>query len=63
MFGDSRGVTLIDYLNKGKTITGDYHSTLLDKVCENLVENRHGKEIQDLEFKLAEHLSEVENKA
>ena len=31
VFWDSRGVILIDYLQKGKTITGAYYASLLDK--------------------------------
>lgn len=32
VFWDSRGVILIDYLEKGKSITGAYYVTLLDKL-------------------------------
>ncbi|GFV56459.1 hypothetical protein TNCV_4203831 [Trichonephila clavipes] len=31
-FGDSHGVILIDYLQKGKTITGAYYASLLGKL-------------------------------
>ena len=30
IFWDSHGIILIDYLQKGKTITGKYYSSLLD---------------------------------
>lgn len=39
-FGDSRGVILVDYLDKGKTMTGECYSSLLQKVREKIVENR-----------------------
>ena len=29
---DSQGVVLIEYLEKGKTITGQYYATLLDQL-------------------------------
>lgn len=32
VFWDSRGVVLIDYLEQGRTITGAYYSSLLDKL-------------------------------
>ena len=31
IFGDSRGVILIDYLQKGKNITGEYCASLSDR--------------------------------
>ena len=31
-FWDSHGIILIDYLQKGKTITGAYYALLLDKL-------------------------------
>ena len=38
VFWDSRGVILIDYLQKGKTITGAYYTSLLDKLKAELAE-------------------------
>src|SRR5436189_5274355 len=35
-FCDSHGVILIDYFQKGKTITGAYYATLLDKLKAEL---------------------------
>ena len=40
LFWDSRGVILIDYLQKGKTITGAYYASLLDKLKAELAEKR-----------------------
>ena len=31
IFWDSHGIILIDYLQKGKTITGEYYASLLDR--------------------------------
>ena len=39
VFWDSHGVILIDYLQKGKTITGTYYVSFLDKL--NLWKNGH----------------------
>ncbi|GFU60616.1 histone-lysine N-methyltransferase SETMAR [Trichonephila clavipes] len=38
VFWNSHGVILIDYLQKGKPITGAYYASLLDKVKAELVE-------------------------
>lgn len=41
VFWDSRGVVLIDYLEKGKTkITGTYYASLLDKLKAEIVKKR-----------------------
>jgi len=40
VFWDSRGVILIDYLQKGKTITGAYYASLLDKLKTEIAEKR-----------------------
>ena len=40
VFWDSHGVILIDYLQKGKTITGAYYASLLDKLKAELAEKR-----------------------
>lgn len=40
IFWDSKGIILIDYLQKGKTITGQYYSELLDKFDKKLKETR-----------------------
>ena len=38
VFWDSQGIILIDYLEKGKTITGQYYSLLLDRLKTELDE-------------------------
>ena len=32
VFWDAKGILLIDYLEKGRTITGEYYSNLLDQL-------------------------------
>jgi hypothetical protein len=39
---DSKGILLIDYLQKGKTITGQYYTTLLEKLKTAIQEKRPG---------------------
>jgi len=36
VFWDAEGVLFIDYLEKGKTITGEYYSNLLTRLDENI---------------------------
>ena len=40
IFWDSNGIKLIDYLQKGKTITGEYYASLLDRFDAILKEKR-----------------------
>lgn len=40
VFWDSQGIILIDYLKKGKTISGAYYSSLLDLLETELQEKR-----------------------
>lgn len=40
VFWDSQGIILIDYLEKGKTITGQYYAALLDQLNDNIKEKR-----------------------
>ncbi|CAK9827513.1 Histone-lysine N-methyltransferase SETMAR [Anthophora retusa] len=40
VFWDSQGIILIDYLQKSKTITGEYYATLLDRLKEQLKKER-----------------------
>lgn len=40
VFWDSHGVILIDYLQKGKTITGAYYAFLLDKLKVEIADKR-----------------------
>lgn len=39
-FWDSHGIIFIDYLEKGKTITGKYYSALLDRLSDEIKEKR-----------------------
>lgn len=41
MFWDNYNIILIDYLEKGKSITEKYYSAFLDELPEKIVENRH----------------------
>lgn len=40
VFWDTQGVILIDYLQRGKTITGEYYALLLDRLKTELEEKR-----------------------
>jgi histone-lysine N-methyltransferase SETMAR len=42
VFGDAEGIFLIDYLEKSKTITGEYYSNLLTRLDEKIREERPG---------------------
>lgn len=42
VFWDTRGIIMIDYLEKGQTITGDYYSKLLITLKEKIKERRRG---------------------
>jgi histone-lysine N-methyltransferase SETMAR len=42
VFWDAKGILLIDYLEKGKTITGDYYAALLVKLKTVIGEKRPG---------------------
>ena len=42
VFWDARGIILIDYLEKGKTITGPYYAELLDRLDAAVKRNRPG---------------------
>jgi histone-lysine N-methyltransferase SETMAR len=39
---DAEGTIFIDYLEKGKTITGEFYSHLLTRLDEKIRERRHG---------------------
>lgn len=43
VFWDSDGIIMIDYLENGKTITGDYYASLLVKLRIAIKEKRRGK--------------------
>jgi histone-lysine N-methyltransferase SETMAR len=42
VFWDAEGILFIDYLEKGKTVTGEYYSNLLTKLDETICEKRPG---------------------
>lgn len=42
VFWDSKGILLIDYLQTGKTINGEYYSSLLDQLDKKIKEKRPG---------------------
>lgn len=42
VFWDAKGILLIDYLAKGRTITGEYYSNLLDQLDTKIREKRPG---------------------
>ena len=45
VFWDARGVIYINYLEKGRTITGEYYATLLDRLVDEIRKKRpHLKE-------------------
>lgn len=42
VFWDAKGILLIDYLQTGRTITGEYYCSLLDQLDEKIREKRPG---------------------
>ena len=42
-FCNCEGIIMTDYLESGKTVTGDYYLWLLKKLQSKLVRKRHGK--------------------
>ena len=42
VFWDAEGIFFIDYVEKGKTITGEYYSNLLTRLDEKICEKRSG---------------------
>ena len=42
VFWDAKGILLIDYLQKGKTINSDYYCSRLDQTDEKIREKRPG---------------------
>lgn len=42
VFWNAKGILLIDYLEKGKTITGEYYASLLEKLKAAIAEKRPG---------------------
>ena len=50
MFWDAEGILFTDYLEKGKTITGEYYSCLLTRLDENIREKRTSLEKKKIIF-------------
>jgi len=42
VFWDAEGILFIDYLEKGRTITGKYYSNVLTRLDEKICEKRSG---------------------
>lgn len=58
VFWDSRGVIFVDYLEKGKTITGTYYSSLLDKLKAEISKKRpHLKKRKCYSIKITHRLT------
>ncbi|GIY51144.1 hypothetical protein CDAR_489441 [Caerostris darwini] len=53
---DVKGILLIDYLAKGKTITGEYYSNLLDQLDAKIREKRPGLKQKRSSFTRTTHL-------
>lgn len=43
IFWDAEGILLIDYLERGQTITGQYYATLITQLRDSIKEKRKGK--------------------
>jgi hypothetical protein len=50
VFWDAEGILFIDYLEKGKTITGEYYSNLLSRLDEKICEKRPGLQKKKIIF-------------
>ena len=50
IFWDAKGVLLIDYLEKGKTINSEYYCNLLDQLDKNIREKRSGLQKKTIIF-------------
>ena len=50
VFWDAEGISFIDYLEKGKTITGEYYSSLLTRLDEKIREKRPGLQKKEIIF-------------
>jgi len=50
VFWDAEGILFIDYLEKGKTITGEYYSSLLTRQDDNIREKRHSLQKKKITF-------------
>jgi len=50
VFWDAEGILFIDYLENGKTITGEYYSNLLTRLDEKICEKRPGLQKKKIIF-------------
>jgi len=50
VFWDAEGIFIIDYLEKGKTITGEYYSSLLTRLDEKIREKSLGLQKKKIIF-------------
>jgi transposase len=50
VFWDAEGILFIDYLEKGKTITGEYYYSLLTRLYERIREKRPGLQKKNIIF-------------
>jgi hypothetical protein len=50
VFWDAEGILFIDYLEKGKTITTEYYSSLLTRLDEQIHEKRPGLQKKKIIF-------------
>ena len=50
VFWDAEGICFIDYLEKGKTITGEYYCNLLTRLDEKIREESHGLQKKKIIF-------------
>jgi hypothetical protein len=56
VFWDAKGILFSDYLEKGKTITGEYYSNLLTRLDEKICEKRPGLQKKKSSFIRTMHL-------
>ena len=50
VFWDAEGILFIDYLEKGRTITGEYYSNLLTRLDEKIRKKRPGLQKKNIIF-------------
>jgi hypothetical protein len=43
IFWDCQGILMIDYLNKGSTVTGEYYADLMHRLKDSIKMKRRGK--------------------
>ena len=58
VFWDAHGVIFIDYLEKGRTITGAYYAELLDRLVDEIMKKRpHFKKKKSFFMMTMHHLA------